>query len=156
MISFWITYGKQKQRTFSLSIGNLAHLGMNYIGGTGANQSQAAWRVPIALQLVPAITLGVGILFMPFSPRWLVNHGRDDEALEVLRKTRNLPPDSDLIQIEFLYAVLNKVCLIADLAIGKSRRPIYLIKKSEPPNSPNIRMAVLGPVLDWDSLTTSV
>ena len=33
---------------------------------------EAAWRVPLAMQLVPAITLGVGILFMPFSPRCAV------------------------------------------------------------------------------------
>ncbi|TFK40390.1 general substrate transporter [Crucibulum laeve] len=84
MVSFWIDYGT------------------NYIGGTGDGQSEAAWRIPLALQLVPAIILGIGILFMPFSPRWLVNQGRDDEALAVLSRARGLPPDSDLVQIEFL------------------------------------------------------
>jgi len=39
---------------------------------------------------------------MPFSPRWLVNNGRDDQALMVLSSARNMPPDSDLVQIEFL------------------------------------------------------
>lgn len=85
MISFWIDYGT------------------NFIGGTGDTQSEAAWRIPIALQLVPAIILGIGILFMPFSPRWLVNQGRDDEALVVLSSARRLPPNSDVVQIEFLY-----------------------------------------------------
>ena len=85
MISFWIDYGT------------------NYIGGTGETQSEAAWRLPIALQLVPAVVLGVGILFMPFSPRWLVNHGRDDEAQAVLSRVRGMPPDSDLVRIEYLY-----------------------------------------------------
>ncbi|KZT02553.1 general substrate transporter [Laetiporus sulphureus 93-53] len=84
MISFWIDYGT------------------NYIGGIGSTQSPAAWRLPIALQLVPALILGVGIFFMPFSPRWLVNNGRDEEALAVLSRARNLPPDSEVIQIEFL------------------------------------------------------
>ncbi|TRM64717.1 general substrate transporter [Schizophyllum amplum] len=84
MISFWIDYGT------------------NYIGGTGETQSEAAWRLPLALQLVPALILGVGILFMPFSPRWLVNKGRDEEAVQVLSRARNLPSDHDLIQIEFL------------------------------------------------------
>lgn len=37
-----------------------------------------------------------------FQNRWLVNKGRDDEALQVLSKARHLPPDSDLVQIEFL------------------------------------------------------
>ncbi|KAG5353532.1 hypothetical protein C0989_005979 [Termitomyces sp. Mn162] len=78
MISFWIDYGT------------------NFIGGTGIGQTEAAWRLPLALQLVPAVILGVGILFMPFSPRWLVNQGRDDEALAVLSRARGLPSDSDL------------------------------------------------------------
>ncbi|KAG6820960.1 hypothetical protein H0H93_009196 [Arthromyces matolae] len=84
MVSFWIDYGT------------------NYIGGTGAGQKEAAWRLPLALQLIPAVILGVGILFMPFSPRWLVNQGRDDEALAVLSRARALPPDDELVQIEFL------------------------------------------------------
>ena len=84
MISFWIDYGT------------------NFIGGAGATQHEAAWRIPLALQLVPAIILGAGILFMPFSPRWLVNQGRDDEALQVLSRARNLAPDDDLVHIEFL------------------------------------------------------
>lgn len=84
LVSFWIDYGT------------------NYIGGTGDSQSEAAWRIPLALQLVPALVLGAGILFMPFSPRWLVNQQRDDEALQVLSRARGLPPDSDLVQIEFL------------------------------------------------------
>lgn len=65
-------------------------------------QKEAAWRIPLALQLIPAIILGIGILFMPFSPRWLVNQGRDDEAIAVLSHARRLPADSDLVQIEFL------------------------------------------------------
>ncbi|KAF7316813.1 General substrate transporter [Mycena chlorophos] len=84
MVSFWIDYGT------------------NYIGGTGATQSEAAWRLPLALQIVPALILGVGILFMPFSPRWLVNQGRDDEARAVLARARGLPLESELVEIEFL------------------------------------------------------
>ncbi|KAE9383115.1 general substrate transporter [Gymnopus androsaceus JB14] len=84
MISFWIDYGT------------------NFIGGSGATQSEASWRIPIALQLIPALILGAGILFMPFSPRWLVNQGRDDEALAVLSSARGLPSESELVQIEFL------------------------------------------------------
>ncbi|EJF64753.1 general substrate transporter [Dichomitus squalens LYAD-421 SS1] len=84
MVSFWIDYGT------------------NYIGGTTTGQSESAWRIPLALQLVPAVILGVGTLFMPFSPRWLVNNGRDDEALQVLSRARRAAPNSDLVQIEFL------------------------------------------------------
>ncbi|KAK4246580.1 sugar transporter [Corynascus novoguineensis] len=84
MISFWIDYGT------------------NYIGGTGEGQSDAAWLVPICLQLAPAIILFVGMIFMPFSPRWLINHGREEEARKVLSELRGMPPDHELVEIEFL------------------------------------------------------
>ncbi|KAH7099832.1 general substrate transporter [Auriculariales sp. MPI-PUGE-AT-0066] len=84
MISFWIDYGT------------------NFIGGTGEGQKEVAWRLPLALQIVPALILGIGTFFLPYSPRWLVNQGRDDEALAVLAKARRLPDTNDLVQIEFL------------------------------------------------------
>ncbi|KAF9770161.1 hypothetical protein IL306_012317 [Fusarium sp. DS 682] len=42
------------------------------------------------------------MIWQPFSPRWLVHHDREDEALEVLASLRNLPPSHELIQLEFL------------------------------------------------------
>ena len=84
MISFWIDYGT------------------NYIGGTGDSQSDAAWLVPICLQLIPGLILGVGMIFMPFSPRWLIGRGRDAEARRVLSKLRNLDENHELIELEYL------------------------------------------------------
>ncbi|KAJ4407633.1 hypothetical protein N0V82_009884 [Gnomoniopsis sp. IMI 355080] len=85
MISFWIDYGT------------------NFIGGTelGA-QSDASWLVPICLQIAPALILFFGMLFMPFSPRWLAHHGREEEARKVLASLRGLPQDHELVELEFL------------------------------------------------------
>lgn len=84
MISFWIDYGTQ------------------YIGGTGSGQQDAAWLVPLCLQLVPAVLLGVGMIFMPFSPRWLEHHGREPEARRTLAMLRSLPQDHELIELEYM------------------------------------------------------
>lgn len=84
MVSFWVNYGT------------------NNIRGTSSSQSDAAWLVPICLQLFPGITLGIGMLFMPFSPRWLIHHDREKEARHVLSILRNLSEDDDLIELEFL------------------------------------------------------
>lgn len=85
MVSFWIDYGT------------------NYIGGTKLEtQSDAAWLVPICLQLAPALILFFGMMFMPFSPRWLIHHGREAEARKVLSKLRGLSSDHELVELEFL------------------------------------------------------
>ena len=41
-----------------------------------------------ALALVPGAALAIGMYFMPFTPRWLVQKGREDEAREVLETCR--------------------------------------------------------------------
>ncbi|KAB5578144.1 putative hexose transport-related protein [Coniochaeta sp. 2T2.1] len=85
MVSFWIDYGT------------------NYMGGTKIPyQSDGAWLTPICLQLFPALVLFVGMIFMPFSPRWLVHHGREEEARKVLANLRGLAPDHELLELEFL------------------------------------------------------
>jgi MFS family permease len=86
MISFWIDYGT------------------NYIGGTGNTQSDAAWLVPLCLQLIPALVLLLGMIFMPFSPRWLVHHGREDDARRVLARLRgaHTEAEQEVVEVEFL------------------------------------------------------
>lgn len=84
MVSFWIDYGT------------------NNIGGTGSSRSDAAWLVPICLQLIPGLALGIGMVFVPFSPRWPVHHGRKSEARNVLSSLRNLSEEHELIELELL------------------------------------------------------
>ncbi|BEI83600.1 hypothetical protein CcaverHIS002_0402040 [Cutaneotrichosporon cavernicola] len=69
-------------------------------GCTG--QSQAAWRVPVGIQILPGLILGIGMFFMPYSPRWLVEVGRDDEAKATLSRLRSLPIDDPDVVREFV------------------------------------------------------
>jgi sugar porter (SP) family MFS transporter len=84
MVSYWIGYGT------------------NFIGGTGPTQSKAAWLVPICIQLLPAIVLGIGIVFMPQSPRWLMNQEREQDCLNTIARLRDLPTSNELVTIEYL------------------------------------------------------
>ena len=47
-------------------------LGTNYIGGTGETQSDAAWLIPLCLQLFPALILFVGMIFMVDSSFYVI------------------------------------------------------------------------------------
>ena len=60
-----------------------------------------SWRLPFLLQLIPGFILGAGILFLPFSPRWLVSKGRDQEALSSLSRLRQLPTSDPRVQQEW-------------------------------------------------------
>jgi hypothetical protein len=47
-------------------------------------------------------TFTLGSWFMPFSPRWLMNNDREEEASRTLANLRNLPEDHELVRIELL------------------------------------------------------
>ncbi|GAB7365028.1 hypothetical protein MBLNU230_g5809t1 [Neophaeotheca triangularis] len=85
MISYWIGYGT------------------NFIGGTGDSQSDAAWLIPICIQLIPSTVLAAGmLLFMPQSPRHLMNKGREEECLNTLARLRSTTTDDIKVRIEYL------------------------------------------------------
>jgi len=56
------------------------------IGTRSVDSNGGSWRIVIALGWVWAIILGVGILFMPESPRWLMAHEKYDEARLAIAK----------------------------------------------------------------------
>jgi SP family galactose:H+ symporter-like MFS transporter len=47
------------------------------------------WRYMLGLAAIPAIILGIGMLPLPDTPRWLVNHNEPDNARKVLKRIRS-------------------------------------------------------------------
>ncbi|MGZ7069977.1 MAG: sugar porter family MFS transporter [Methanobacterium sp.] len=46
------------------------------------------WRYMLGLAFIPSLILGVGMYFMPYSPRWLMSKGYVDRARSVLERIR--------------------------------------------------------------------
>ncbi|KAF7973595.1 hypothetical protein HWV62_14892 [Athelia sp. TMB] len=59
-------------------------LGFFVCYGTIKIQSSLAWRLPFAISTFFAMLVALTVPFLPFSPRWLITHGRSDEAQRVL------------------------------------------------------------------------
>ncbi|KAK2778765.1 hypothetical protein FQN52_002680 [Onygenales sp. PD_12] len=76
VIGFWINYG--------------------IVHNIDANDS-IAWRIPMAVQLIPAGLLALMIPILKESPTWLLKQGRDEEAYQVYSYIRNLPTDHQYI-----------------------------------------------------------
>ena len=79
---------------FGIVVAYYITYGTRYIAG------EWAWRLPFLLQLAPGLVLGAGILFLPFSPRWLASKGRDQEALHSLARLRQLPTTDPRVEQE--------------------------------------------------------
>ncbi|KAJ5980045.1 MFS transporter [Penicillium waksmanii] len=52
-----------------------------------------AWRFPLAFQITFPLVVLAGSSFIPFSPRWLLQQGRRDEAFEIVRRLHKVPDD---------------------------------------------------------------
>jgi MFS family permease len=106
-ISFWLDYGMHfvggsncnpagvPNGTSSFSA-SLAH------GHTCLGEKAVSWRVPLALQLIPAWILFFGMFFLPFSPRWLMMKHRDEDCISSLSRLRRLAPEDPLLRAEYL------------------------------------------------------
>ncbi|KAJ8292870.1 Quinate permease [Rhodotorula toruloides] len=114
LLSYWIAYGT------SHIGGTRCAPGVPYTGPIGADgnptfdayhdvpaggctgQNASSWRIPIALQILPAILLGVGMFWMPYSPRWLTEVGRDEVAKNTLAYLRSSTVEDPAVVHEFL------------------------------------------------------
>ncbi|KAF7290912.1 MFS lactose [Mycena chlorophos] len=69
--------------------------------GTGRLASSWSWRLPFAVQLVPAVFMLSTVWFIPESPRWLMSVGRKEDAHAVLAEYHgNGNPNAQLVLLE--------------------------------------------------------
>lgn len=74
----------------------------NWVGfGCSYASGQFQWRFPLAFQCLPAIIVLVGIFWLPYSPRWLLEQERDDEAYAVIKRLHGNSGDEPFFRAEF-------------------------------------------------------
>lgn len=143
LFSFWIDYGTHY-------IGGVrCSPDITYTGGTASartfdpyndvgpsgctGQSDASWRIPLALQILPALILGIGMLFYPDSPRWLLMKERDEEAISTLSRLRRKPADHPTViaeSLEIKATILLENTYIRDHYSGLSGFRLHLAQYS--------------------------
>ncbi|GJN91333.1 hypothetical protein Rhopal_004354-T1 [Rhodotorula paludigena] len=77
-------------------------------------ESDASWRVPVAIQCVFAVILNIMIVWLPESPRWLVSKGHMVEAQRVIAALEPAPMNSE--------TVILQTKVIADALEGQTRQ----------------------------------
>ncbi|KAH8602061.1 general substrate transporter [Bisporella sp. PMI_857] len=77
MISFWVNFGALKH-----------------------NSGDSQWQVPLAMQMLPAIFMFVGVFLCNESPRFLAKQDNWEQATAVLVRLRNLPADHPYVRME--------------------------------------------------------
>lgn len=63
-------------------------------------KSSTSWRIPMGVQLIPAVILFIGGFFLHESPLWLMRKERNEEAYRALETLRRLPVEHPYLQQE--------------------------------------------------------
>ena len=85
---------------FAITVGILLANVIN--NATKDRTTHAAWQIPISIQFIWAFILAAGMTYLPESPRWLIDHDRESEALEILADLHGKgDPNNELVQLEF-------------------------------------------------------
>lgn len=90
---------------FCITIGILLASCVTY--GTQNYTNTASYRIPIAIQIIWALILGTGLVFLPESPRYYVKKGNIERASKVLARLRGQPEHSEYIQQELTEIIAN-------------------------------------------------
>jgi MFS transporter, SP family, major inositol transporter len=73
----------------AIVVGQFTAFVVNYILLATLGHVHGLWRIMFGVCALPAIALFFGMMRMPESPRWLVEKGRDEDALAVLKQVRS-------------------------------------------------------------------
>jgi MFS family permease len=104
-----------------------------------------SYRIPVGVQFLWSVVLGVGLLFLPESPRYFVRKGELEKAVAALASVRSQPIESEYVQDELAEIVANH-----EFEMSLQGRTSYVgswvacFKGGFTDGSSNLRRSILG------------
>lgn len=77
--------------------------------------SDMSWRIPLSIQCIGGLALAIGSLFIPESPRFLIDTDQDEEGLKVLADFQDGNLDDPVTRAHFAEI---KESVLLDRAVG--------------------------------------
>ncbi|KAG1737143.1 general substrate transporter [Suillus paluster] len=111
----------------AVGLGNMLAFWVNYSVSLNISPGEMQWRLPFIVQIIPGALFLFFMLFQPESPRWLVEHGRYEEAAAALAYiTRKKPSDDAVVltlsEIRADFVGKHKLSLLAQFRkMGESK-----------------------------------
>jgi MFS family permease len=101
--------------------------------------AQFAWRFPLVFQCVFPLMVLMGWRFIPFSPRWLLQQDRREEAFDVVCRLHRIPGDSQNTKAREELLLMEKQF---DLDKAMTIRRFEIFR-----TAPNRRRAIVGMIM---------
>ncbi|KAK4959643.1 hypothetical protein LTR66_013006 [Elasticomyces elasticus] len=102
----------------TLNAGIMLVYWIDYAFSTIPGGGSYTWRIPIILQCIFLVPMILIVFIIPETPRWLVAHSRDQEALDVLRRlNRHRMSDEAIVRMH--NDIANTVAMEASIGAGK-------------------------------------
>ncbi|EJD07134.1 sugar transporter [Fomitiporia mediterranea MF3/22] len=99
----------------------------NWVGyGSQFIDSNTSWRLPLSLQLIPAFLLLVGVNFLPYSPRWLLEKNRDDEARLVVYRLYGVNNEEEKARADEEFAVMHDAIKAEMMVRSRNIRDLWV------------------------------
>jgi MFS family permease len=112
---------------------------------TQNRRDTGSYRIPIAVQFLWALILGIGLVFLPESPRYYVKKGDLAKAATALASVRSQPIESEYVQDELAEIVANHEYEMSVIpATGYVGSWVACFRGNIMDGSSNLRRSILG------------